>query len=51
MKTNKINKSTSSSRLIKELIIKMYEDHLQYPQLKLPKMQADRLMELMDLVK
>lgn len=39
------------NRKIRELILSMYNDHVKYPQLRLPKMQADNLIRLMELTK
>ena len=36
---------------IRDLINGMYNDHVKYPQLKLPEMQAARLNELLTLVR
>lgn len=46
-----LNKKEAKSNKIKDLIWGMYNDHVNYPQLKLPKMQADRLNQLLKLIK
>ena len=47
------DKQVSEIRIskIRDLIHGMYSDHVKYPQLKLPEMQAVRLNELLTLVK
>lgn len=41
---------TPKERAIRMTVNSMYADHVNYPQLKLPEMQAFRLKELMRLV-